>query len=196
MGLQRVTQPISFPITRAEAKAHLRVEHTLDDATIDLYIAGETAYAEDFTGRAFVPQTWDYFIDGFPAEIASRVVELPLPRVIAVAGVFYLDADQAEQEVAADSYVLDLASEPARLGLAGDASWPTTSIEMNAVRIRFDAGYQDGSVSPPTPDVLADIKIALLLRVEATYRGGDDAAKLRDAAEIYLRRRRVHLALA
>lgn len=196
MGLQRVTAPTSFPVTLAEVKAHLHVEHTLDDSSLNLYIAGETSYAEDFTGRAFVPQTWDYFTDAFPALGAPQVITLPMPTIIDLTGVFYLDADGSEQEMDAALYVADLASQPARIGLADNASWPTIYTGLNAVRIRFDAGYQDGSVSPPAVDVLADIKVALLLRVEATYRGGENARVLRDAAEIYLRRRRVHLALA
>lgn len=196
MGLQRVTAPTEYPVTLDEVKAHLKIEHTDYDERIELYLAGETSFAEDFTGRAFVPQTWDYTFDAFPTQREPQTIELPLPKVIEITGVFYKDADGAEQELDAGLYNADLTSEPARIALASDGSWPTTQTAPGAIRVRFTAGWQDGSVSPPTVDVVADIKIAILLRVQATYDGGDDAQKLRDAAEVYLRRRRIHLALA
>jgi hypothetical protein len=87
-------------------------------------------------------------------------------------------------------------SEPARIGLVPGSSWPTPYTGLNAVRIRFTTGYLDATVSPALVAVREDIKIAILLRVQATYQGGENADKLRDAAEIYLRRHRVHLALA
>jgi uncharacterized phiE125 gp8 family phage protein len=196
MGLQLVTAPTIPPVTRDMVKKHLRVEHTDKDDLIDLYIAAETSWAEDFTGRAFVVQTWDYFQDAFPGECDPQVIELPLGAVTSVTDVFYLDADGAEQTLDVGLYDVDLASVPARIHLAANASWPTIYDGMNGVRVRFTAGSEDTGVSPATPDVLKDIQLAIMLRVQADYDGGEDAQALRDASEIYLRRRRVHLALA
>lgn len=196
MGLSLVEGPAEYPVSLAEAKAAMRVEHDEHDVTIALYISGETAFAESFMGRALVPQVWDYTADAFPAQGEPQVLTLPLPKVISVDGLFYLDGDGAEQEFDAASYIADVASEPARIGLAVGASWPTAYDGLAAVRVRFTTGYQDASTSPAVAAVRADIKIAILLRVQATYQGGDQADKLRDAAETYLRRHRVHLALA
>lgn len=196
MGLTLVTAPVAYPVSLADAKAHLRVDHTDQDDLIELYVAGETRYAEAFTGRVLVPQTWDYTRDAFPAEGESQTFALPLGRVIEVTGVFYQDEAQVEQELAAASYVVDLSTEPARLALADGATWPTIYAGPGAVRIRIVAGYQDETVSPATADVVEDIKLAILLRVQAMYDGGDDAPKLREVSEIYLRRRRVHLGVA
>lgn len=195
MALQLVTAPATQAVSRADVKAHLRVEHTDHDGLIDSYIAAETAYAEDFTGRALVPQTWDYWQDAFPAECDPQVITLPLGKVTAVADVFYLDADGVEQTWDAANYDADLASVPARIRLADNASWPTTYDGMNAVRVRFTAGSADTGASPPAPDVMADIQLAIKLRVQADYIGGDDGPRLREIADGYLRRRRVHLAL-
>lgn len=196
MGLQLVTAPSEPPVTRDMVKAHLRVEHDDDDDLIDLYIAAETSYAEDFTGRAFVTQTWDYFQDAFPGECEPQIIELPLGKVTSVSAVYYLDADGAEQTLDAGIYDTDLASERARISLTDGASWPSTYDGLNGVRVRFTAGTEDTGVSPATPDVMKDIQLAIMLRVQADYDGGEDADRLRNAAEIFLRRRRLHLALA
>lgn len=196
MGLQLVTAPSEPPVTRAMVKAHLRVEHADDDALIDTYIAAETAYAEDFTGRAFVTQTWDYFVDRFPPSCDPQIIELPLGKVESVSDVYYLDGDQVEQTLGAGIYDVDLSSVPARISLTDGQSWPTIYEGVNAVRVRFTAGSVDTGVSPATPDVLKDIQLAIMLRVQADYDGGDDAEALRKAAEVYLRRRRIHLAMA
>lgn len=196
MALQLVTAPATPPVSRDMVKAHLKVEHTDDDALIDAYIAAETAYAEDFMGRALVAQTWDFYLDAFPVSTAPQIVELPLAEVISVEDVFYLDADGSEQTMGVGIYDVDLASQPARLSLTANASWPTIYAGNNAVRVRLTAGSQDNGSSPGAPNVLKDVQLALMLRVQADYDGGDQAQALRDAADIYLRRHRVHLALA
>jgi len=196
MALELVTAPAEAPVTRAMVKSHLRVEHTEKDDLIDLYIAAETAYAEDFTGRALVAQTWDYYQDAFPDECDPQEIRLPLGKVIEVVAVYYLDADATEQTLDAANYDVDLVSVPARIDLSATGTWPTTYDGVNGVRVRFTAGQQDTGVSPVTPDVLKDIQLAIMLRVQADFDGGDDAEALRAASEVYLKRRRVHLALA
>jgi uncharacterized phiE125 gp8 family phage protein len=196
VGLQLVTGPAVPPVTRTTAKAHLHVEHTDDDDLIDTYIAAETAFAESFTGRALVSQEWDYYQDAFPAECDPQEIRLPLGKVLSVSAVYYLDAGGTEQTLDAANYDVDLASVPARVTISATGTWPTTYDGVNAVRARFTAGQEDTGVSPAEPDVLKDIQLAILLRVQADYDGGEAAKGLREASEIYLKRRRVHLALA
>lgn len=196
MGLTLVTAPADPPVTRDMVKAHLRVEHDDHDALIDTYIAAETAYAEDFTGRAFVAQTWDWIQDAFPGECdVPQFIRIPKANVTAVSAVYYLDADGAEQTLDAARYDVDLSGDYARVVLAANASWPTTYDGANAVRIRFTAGSEDSGVSPSTPDVMKDIQLAIMLRVQADYDGGEAAAGLREASKIYLKRRRVIVSL-
>jgi uncharacterized phiE125 gp8 family phage protein len=196
MGLQLVTAPAVQPVSSDVVKQFLHVEHTDKDDLIDKLIAAETAFAESFTGLALVAQTWDYFQDAFPAEDATaQYISLPLGNVISVTGVFYLDGDAAEQEWDAANYDVDLASVPARVHLADAASWPTTYDGVNAARVRFVAGQLDAGASPATPDVLADVQLAIMMRVQADFDGGEQAKALRDASEVYLKRRRITVSL-
>jgi uncharacterized phiE125 gp8 family phage protein len=195
VALDLVTGPAIAPVTREMVKKHLRVEHDEKDDLIDTYIAAETAYVEAFTGLALVSQTWDYYQDAFPAESEPQFIRLPLGRVISVDAVYYLDANEAEQTLAASNYDVDTNSVPARIHLSATGAWPTTYDGVRAVRIRFTAGQQDTGVSPATPDVLKDLQLAIMLRVQADFDGGEHAQGLRDAAEVYLRRRRIVVSL-
>lgn len=195
MALRLVEGPAEYPITLDEAKAHLRVEHDGDNSLITSYIAGETAYAEELTGRALAPQTWDYLRDAFPGESDPQTIEIPLAKVISVDGVFYQDEAGAEQELDAASYIADVDSTRARIALTPSGTWPTTYEGLNAVRVRLVAGYAQEGSSPLAAEVLADIKIALLFRVQADYDGGESAGSLREVADLYLKRRRVHTGL-
>ena len=54
MPLQLVTPPAEEPVSLAEARLHLRVDFTDDDALITSLIAAARQAAETLTGRQFV----------------------------------------------------------------------------------------------------------------------------------------------
>lgn len=195
MGVRLVTSPDGYPLTLTELKNHLRVEHSEHDANLTRLIISETSYAEKFMGRRLVPQTWDAFFDAFPRECESQLLRLPLPKVISVTGVFYQDSEGAEQTWDDDLYVVDADSEPARIAIPASGTWPTTYNGLNAIRVRFETGYQDSSVSPPTAKVLEDIKTGLCLRIQALYDGGEQTELLMKVADGYFRHHRVHVSL-
>jgi uncharacterized phiE125 gp8 family phage protein len=219
MALQLVTPPANQPVTLTETKAHLVVEHDEHDNLIDIYIAASTGAVDGprgFLGRALIDQTWDLFLDHFPGEHhhdslqlrrhhhhhLTGQIEIPLPPLIGVIGVFYKDSSGAEQEFDADNYVVDTASQPGRVVLTADAAWPTTQRAANAVRVRFRAGYIGVGSSPPEDAVPFPIKAAILLHVGDLYRGretmsvGQIATQLPWAAEQLLRPYRNYLGLA
>jgi uncharacterized phiE125 gp8 family phage protein len=197
VALRLVTDAAELAVTLTEMKEFLHVEHDEDDDRITALIEDVTSYAEDFTGRALALQTWDYLADGFPAEGADPAwVEVPLAKVVEVTDVFYQDAGGVEQTLDAAVYVADIDSTRARIALAPAEAWPTTYEGLNAVRVRFVAGEAELGTSPMTTKVRGSVKLGLKLRVQAEYDGGEKAQALRDAADAYLRRGRVHLALA
>lgn len=218
MALQLVTAPANLPVTLAESKAHLVVEHDEHDSLIDIYNAASTGHVDGprgFLGRALIDQTWDLYLDRFPGSHHDNFrlqrrhhhhrtgqIEIPLPPLIEVIGVFYKDNNGAEQEFDADNYVVDSASEPGRVVLTADANWPTTQRAANAVRIRFRAGYVALGSSPPVDAVPFAIKAAILLHVGDLYRNrdtqvlGQTVFQLPWAAEQLLRPYRNYLSLA
>lgn len=204
MGLKLVTGPESQPITLAQAKMQCRAtEFTDDDVLIEMFIAAAVDFVDGpsgFLGRALIDQTWDYYLDAFPA--ASGPIEIPLPPLIEVVGLFYLDCDGNEQEWTSTNYVVDYSGNPGKVSLGSGVSWPTPIVESEAVRIRFRAGYLDQGVSPAVANVPGAIKAALLIHVADLYANressivGQTVAKLPWSAEQLLRRYRFYLGMA
>jgi uncharacterized phiE125 gp8 family phage protein len=159
MGLKLITAPSVEPVTLAQAKAHLRVTHTQDDAYIlDLIVAARLR-AEKHTGRRFCTQTVDYFIDAFP----SGAIELPCPPVASITSLKYIDENGAEQTLSGVYYKLSAGDEPARVTAAYDQTWPTTRAEADAVVIRLVCGYGGMAAVP------RDIAMAILMIVAHLY---------------------------
>jgi uncharacterized phiE125 gp8 family phage protein len=61
-----LTAPAAEPLSLAEAKAFLRVEHDDDDGVIAALIAGARLYVEGQTRRALLTQTWRLVLDAWP----------------------------------------------------------------------------------------------------------------------------------
>ncbi len=164
MALKLITPPATYPITLAEAKAQIREVATDFDDEITAFIKAATAHAEEFTGRAFIDQTWELTYDAFPA----NELQIPKPPLIEVVSVKYDDANGDEQTLDGSLYVVDAQSEPAWL-VPADNLWPTPFDGINSVRIRFRAGYLDTASSPQVENVPWDIKAAIKLFVGSLY---------------------------
>ena len=61
-ALTLITAPSTEPISLAQAKAFLRIEHTADDAAITLGITAARQHAEQYLRTALLPQVWEYKI--------------------------------------------------------------------------------------------------------------------------------------
>lgn len=157
MTLRLITAPAAEPITLAQAKAHLRVDHADDDAMIEAIIQAARQRAEHETGRTLTTQTWERVLDAFPA----AEIELGVPPVRSVVSVTYADPSGATQVMDSDLYVLDAIREPG--WLLPVSAWPSTAQTVNAVRIRFIAGFGDGG------DVPAAIRQWMLLHIGGMY---------------------------
>lgn len=161
MALILITAPVADPISLTETKAHLRVDNTDEDTLISGLIAAATAHLDGkdgMLGRCLVPQTWELVLDAFP----SDGIEIPLPPLLSITSVTYVDTAGVTQTVSSDDYEVDTANEPGWV-MPGDAGWPSTMDTINAVRVRFRAGYEgDEGASPAgATGVPAAIKLAM-----------------------------------
>ena len=145
MSLKLISAPGVEPITLAEAKAHLRVEHDAEDSLIAMLIAAARQSAEQRLGRALIHQTWELILDAFPC----AEIKLPKPPVASITSIVYLDANGDEQTLAGTAYTLDADLLPGWVLPAYGTEWPATLDSANALRVRFVAGYgADGSAVP------------------------------------------------
>lgn len=165
MGLKLKTGPTSSPITLAEAKAQCRVEitETHEDSLIQGYIDAATSYldAQGYLGRAIMTQTWLLYLDVF-----SDAITLPMGPVQSVTSIKYYDENDVLQTLDADSYSVDIVSDPQWVVRTTAANWPIVASGINNVIIEFVAG---DDVAP------AAIKQAILLLVAQWYANRENA---------------------
>lgn len=163
MPLQLITPPAIEPITLDEAKAHLKVDTSDDDALITRLIAAARARAEWHTGRAFVTQSWIFWLDEWPI---CGAVEIPLPPLQQVTAVTTYDRGDNAATLDPANYQVDAASQPGRLALKNGVVPPVANLRsVNAIAIAFDAGYGAAASDVPAPLAEAILEIVAELYV-------------------------------
>lgn len=173
MALVLITAPATTPVSLDEAKAHLRVDEDVEDGLITALIEAATGHIDGrmgWLGRCLMPQTWELVLDGFPSNSSGSGIRIPLAPLLEVVSVKYYDVDAVLQTLGNNSYMVDTANEPGWV-MPGEAGWPETMATINAVRVRFRAGYEGAeNDSPPGANgVPAPIKAALKLLIGHWY---------------------------
>lgn len=130
------------------ADASLGVQAPTTNTTLDPLLLGfiKTArlMAEQELHRYLVTQTLDMYLDWFP----MNAMPITLPPLQTVTAITYFDANGVEQTLAITDYAVNSAAVPARIAPAYGVSWPSTREQMQAVKIRFVAGYGAASAVP------------------------------------------------
>ncbi len=129
-----------------------------EDALLARLITAVRKQAEAETWRRFITQTWDFYLDDWPDE---DFIEIPGPPLQS-AKLYYTEEGAAEVEFT--DITVDTVSEPGRLVLNTDCSWPNVTLkDVNPIRIQFVAGY---GVAAAVPE---GIKTALLMMLSDLY---------------------------
>lgn len=170
MSLELVTPPASEPVSLAEAKAHLRVDHDDEDALIARLVAAARETAERYTGRAFIAQSWRLWCDRWP-DGAPRMFSIPKPPLVSISTVVSYDRSGAATTLLSDAYIVDSAAVPGRIVLKETAVLPAVLREANAIAVNFQAGYGANA-----SDVPAGIRAGVLSLVAHFYEARGDAA--------------------
>lgn len=171
MGLVQLVEPAEEPVSLAEAKAHLRVDHAEEDGLIGTLVRAAREHVETYLRRSLVTQRWELVLDAFEAPAVSfwpayprgPSIALPRPPIISVEEVVYLDADGVEQSIAPAGFRFYPSTEPTLLEPSPGAEWPTPLDGREVARVRYTAGYGDALAVP------AWAKSAMLLLVGHLY---------------------------
>lgn len=173
MGLKIITEPSVEPISLEEARTHLGlVAYTTDghphDAMVEGMISGARTWAEEWSGLSLAVKTYELALDSFPEE---NEIELEMAPVFDIESVTYVDENLDVQTIDASDYVLDSYQRPAWVLPAIEFDWPATAAVINAVKIRYRAGFVP-VMDTDEPDALllpGAIKAAMLLLLGDLY---------------------------
>jgi uncharacterized phiE125 gp8 family phage protein len=187
MSLSLVTAPATEPLTLAEVRAHLRVTVADEDDLLASLIVAAREYAETFTHRAFLAQTWDLQLDGFPQCFSTLdgagSIWVPKAPLVSVTSLSYVDTAGVTQVWPASNFTVDAPvgpkARPGRLTPAYAVYYPVTRRVPNAVTVRFVAGYGTAAAAVP-----ASIKAAMKLLIGNWWINRDAAALVRASADV------------
>lgn len=148
-SLKRLTDPAVEPISVADAKVHLRVEHDADDAVVARCIQASREWCEEYLDATLIHTQWQMSFDMFPPHI-----ELPRPPMAVAEGftgvtLTYTTDTQTGVTLPTNEYRVDRDSRPGVLRpLYGD-SWPSHLADYNSISVVWWAGYgADGTAVP------------------------------------------------
>jgi uncharacterized phiE125 gp8 family phage protein len=141
-------------LTDNTANASLGADAPASNTTADPWLtAGIIAareYGETFTHRAFITQTHDLKLDGFPC--SDDAIRLPKAPLISITSVTYVDTNGDTQTWSNTLYTVDAPSGPkaerGRIVPNYGQVFPSTRDVINAVTVRFVAGYGAASAVP------------------------------------------------
>jgi hypothetical protein len=159
--------PLVEPVLLADAKAQARIDTSVDDALVTDLITGARQWVEQYTGRALITQTWQLWMDLWPAAAElwwdgvregpitglDQISSISLPRapLQSVSSVQYYDNTDASTVWPTSNYYVDTVREPGRLALRMGAVWPVPSRLTNGIMVEYICGYgDDGSSVPET----------------------------------------------
>lgn len=154
----RTTGPDAEPVTLAEAKAHLRLQHDSEDELITDLIRAAREEVERATGLALLTQTWRKVLDALPSDQIVRLTPWPVREVQSVT-VFGEDGEGVL--VDPSHYAVDTTSRPARIVFHRQLQ---PGAALNGIEIDYVAGH--GEAGTDVPDL---VKRAMLMLIAHWY---------------------------
>jgi uncharacterized phiE125 gp8 family phage protein len=164
------TPPAVEPVTLTEAKSHLRVDSTADDAYVSTLVTAAREWIEQYLDRALIRQQLVMTLKSFP--VADDEIVLPRPPMATegastAVSVAYTLASGATATLSTSQYRVDRHRTPGEVQTLYGATWPADRMEdENSVTVTWWAGYGASGSSVP-----AAIRHAILMLVGHWYDG-------------------------
>lgn len=139
-SLRLVTPPATEPVSLAQAKQFLRIEHTADDDAVLRAIFAARRAAEHYLKQALLPQTWDYTV----ANPCGVRVELPFGPAQSITNITLTTEAGAMSTMNVANY---------RLTVDGFAVLFDPSVSIEKLTVRYVAGIAT---------IVSDLPVTLL----------------------------------
>ena len=143
-GSRLTGPPAAEPVSVAFLRELLRYPPSDQDAVIGSLIAAARQATEDYTGRAWITQTWEQAFDTWPTAEGLVLVRPPVQAVTSV--VTFAPGETVGIALDPATYVVDLWAAPARLLITGA---PSALRVASGLVVTFTAGYGDAAAVPP-----------------------------------------------
>jgi hypothetical protein len=166
--LTETAPPAVEPLSLAEIKTFLRIDHSTDDSLVTGLISAARQICESVTGRSLITRSYSLYLDHWPGTTAlgwwdgvqegadiilnGGVLNLPKPPLLSVTRINIYDAGNAATEFAAANYFVDTAGNPGRIVLKEGVLPPLPGRAANGIEIQFNAGY--GAAAQNVPAML------------------------------------------
>ncbi|MEP0708186.1 MAG: head-tail connector protein [Parvibaculum sp.] len=137
MTLTLIEGPAAEPVSLAEARAHLKLDATEEDALLGALVTAARTLLEAETRRAFLTQRWQLTLDEWPA----GALALPLAPVASVIAVKVAAMSGAMIAIDPGFYEVDAKGEPPRLAAKRGQAWPMPATRLAGISVDFEAGY-------------------------------------------------------
>jgi uncharacterized phiE125 gp8 family phage protein len=169
MSLILTTPPLVEPISLAEAKAHLRITHSDDDAYISTLIIAARRLVEARTGLRLLQQGWSIFLDAWPND---GVIDLPLSPVSAVDDIVTYGELDTPAILDHAHYFLDAASRPARVVFRQGRNPANPGRRAKGIEVKVQAGF--GATASAVPQDLKQAALFITAHWFSRRGEGDD----------------------
>jgi uncharacterized phiE125 gp8 family phage protein len=169
MSITILTPPASEPVSLAEAKLFLRVDHNSEDDLITLMIVAAREAVEAACGRALITRRVRESLDIWRRDSVGGAV-LGLGPVTHIEAVRLLADNGSQSVIDPERYRLDGARDRPRLVFASGV--PATLRTAGSVEIDYDAGFADDAADLPIALRIATLQIVASLH---ELRQGDGA---------------------
>ncbi len=134
--------PAAEPLTTADAKAHLRVDHSDDDTLIAANVAAARAHVEARTGTRLYTQTVS-----MKAESWDDLESLPVAPIQSITSVSYVDTGGTTITLSTDYYEARLFGLEPGLALKFAQSWPPMQ-DRSLLTVVAVVGYGAAGTQP------------------------------------------------
>lgn len=139
--------PSVEPLTLAEAKTYLRVDHEAEDALISSLITAARATVEALTRRVLIDQSWRLVRDAWPA---CGLIGVPVNPLRALTAAHVLDAAGAETALPLAAFTIDAARLPGLIRVERGAV-PAPTRRLAGIALDITAGHGVSADHVPSP---------------------------------------------
>jgi uncharacterized phiE125 gp8 family phage protein len=135
-----------LPVTVGRAKQRLHIDFADDDVDLEALIRAAVQALEDRTGLVLATSAFEYRIGCW-----SSRIDLPAAPIRNVAAVKYLDPEGNEQTAPAQDWYWVPGHAGGAVFFNSLFSAPATADRPDAIRVVFEAGFDDPSATPGDP---------------------------------------------